>query len=64
VLRRPDAAARRSYPKSIKGSDSSGAAFMGAMQIYARTGTDAVRSSFPQLTQAPLTPRKIAFQMQ
>jgi len=31
---------------------------------YARTGTDAVRSSFPQLTHAPFTPRTIAFQMQ
>ena len=31
---------------------------------YARTGTDAVRSSLPQLTHAPFTPRKIAFQMQ
>ncbi len=31
---------------------------------YARTGTDAVRSSFPQLTHAPFTLRTIAFQMQ
>jgi hypothetical protein len=30
----------------------------------ARTGTEAVRSSLPQLTHAPFTPRKIAFQMQ
>jgi len=32
--------------------------------IHARTGTLAVRSSLPQLTQAPLIARKIAFQMQ
>ncbi len=31
---------------------------------YARTGTLAVRSSLPQLTQAPLMARRIAFQMQ
>ena len=31
---------------------------------YARTGTEAVRSSLPQLTHAPFTPRKIAFQTQ
>ena len=31
---------------------------------YARTGTLAVRSSLPQLTQAPLIARRIAFQMQ
>jgi hypothetical protein len=31
---------------------------------YTRTGTLAVRSSLPQLTQAPFTARKIAFQMQ
>jgi hypothetical protein len=31
---------------------------------HARTGTLAVRSSFPQLTQAPLIARRIAFQMQ
>jgi hypothetical protein len=34
------------------------------VQNYARTGTEAVRSSLPQLTHAPFTPRKIAFQMQ
>jgi hypothetical protein len=31
---------------------------------HARTGTLAVRSSLPQLTQAPLMARRIAFQMQ
>ena len=31
---------------------------------YARTGTLAVRSSLPQLTQAPLMARRIAFQTQ
>lgn len=31
---------------------------------HARTGTLAVRSSLPQLTQAPLSARRIAFQMQ
>jgi hypothetical protein len=31
---------------------------------HACTGTLAVRSSLPQLTQAPLSARKIAFQMQ
>ena len=31
---------------------------------YTRTGTLAVRSSLPQLTQAPFTARRIAFQMQ
>jgi hypothetical protein len=31
---------------------------------YARTGTLAVRSSLPQLTHAPFTARRIAFQMQ
>ena len=31
---------------------------------YARTGTLAVRSSLPQLTQAPLIARRMAFQMQ
>ena len=31
---------------------------------YARTGTLAVRSSLPQLTQAPLMARRIAFQIQ
>jgi hypothetical protein len=31
---------------------------------HARTGTLAVRSSLPQLTQAPLIARRIAFQMQ
>lgn len=30
---------------------------------HARTGTLAVRSSFPQLTHAPLIARKIAFQI-
>ena len=30
---------------------------------YARTGTEAVRSSFPQPTKAPFTARKIAFQI-
>jgi hypothetical protein len=32
--------------------------------FYARTGTLAVRSSLPQLTQAPLIARRIAFQTQ
>jgi hypothetical protein len=32
--------------------------------FYARTGTLAVRSSLPQLTHAPLTARRIAFQIQ
>src|SRR5262245_19376084 len=32
--------------------------------VHARTGTLAVRSSLPQLTQAPLIARRIAFQMQ
>jgi len=32
--------------------------------FYARTGTLAVRSSLPQLTQAPLMARRIAFQTQ
>jgi hypothetical protein len=32
--------------------------------LQARTGTLAVRSSLPQLTQAPLMARRIAFQMQ
>ena len=32
--------------------------------FHARTGTEAVRSSLPQLTHAPFTPRKIAFQIQ
>jgi len=32
--------------------------------LHARTGTEAVRSSLPQLTHAPFTPRKIAFQIQ
>ena len=33
-------------------------------EYYALTGTLAVRSSLPQLTHAPFTPRKIAFQIQ
>lgn len=36
----------------------------GKGSAYARTGTLAVRSSLPQLTQAPLMARRIAFQMQ
>jgi len=36
----------------------------GGVQNYARTGTEAVRSSLPKLTHAPFTPRKIAFQIQ
>ena len=32
--------------------------------FHTRTGTLAVRSSLPQLTQAPFTARRIAFQMQ
>jgi hypothetical protein len=35
-----------------------------AVPDHARTGTLAVRSSLPQLTQAPLMARKIAFQTQ
>src|SRR5678815_2887343 len=31
--------------------------------VHTRTGTDAVRSSFPQLTMTPFTARNIAFQM-
>ncbi len=36
----------------------------GSSPRHARTGTDAVRSNLPQLTHAPLTPRRTAFQMQ
>ena len=36
----------------------------GSSGDYARTGTLAVRSSLPQLTQAPLIARRIAFQTQ
>jgi hypothetical protein len=41
-----------------------GAVTARAFRHYARTGTLAVRSSLPQLTQAPLMARRIAFQMQ
>ena len=34
------------------------------VRFYTRAGTLAVRSSLPQLTHAPLTARRIAFQMQ
>ena len=36
----------------------------GGPDTHARTGTLAVRSSLPQLTQAPLMARRMAFQMQ
>jgi hypothetical protein len=37
---------------------------MRSPDLYARTGTLAVRSSLPQLTHTPLMARRIAFQMQ
>jgi hypothetical protein len=50
--------------RSTEPSHSWKTASLPLMFLHARAGTEAVRSSLPQLTHAPFTPRKIAFQIQ